>query len=457
MKIVFTLFFSFLTIFSLQETAFAGVNDRFDGWAWSPNIGWISFNCTNTNYCGTINYGVTIGLDGQTISGWAWSPNIGWIDMSGALYNETTGLISGTASAVTGTLEADGWDGTIYLSDTSPIAYGGVVAMDDDVDGYAWGGTVVGWLSFNCANTGTCGTVDYAVTVAPFTFELSADKGLDYENRIFYGTDVTLSWLTQGAASCLAFEGGTTNWASPAPKPAGEPTTASYFVPQLFEETIFSLRCQNSIGKQITRDITIYVSPPPPQLTITADDTNIGFNTSTFIRWDALHIASCNASGAWSGSKAVGSNRSQSSGNLTATSSNFSLTCVSDSPVDYPNPVFDQVTIFVEKLIVNFQALVATIPYADPAVLQWETDWANNCTASGGAGTTWTDAPFKTSTDGIHQEEVFKTGTTEKLDPGTYSFTLTCNGNLGQQSIQNVFIRVGRNPNFSEDFSGGNQ
>jgi len=57
------------------------------GWAWSENIGWISFNkdpyianghTVVTGGGGSQPYGVTINPDG-TFTGYAWSENIGWI------------------------------------------------------------------------------------------------------------------------------------------------------------------------------------------------------------------------------------------------------------------------------------------------------------------------------------------------------------------------------------------
>ncbi len=70
-------------------------NGNLAGWAWSSNIGWISFNCSNRGTCGTVPYAVTIDSSG-IFSGWAWND-------------------------------------------------------------------VIGWISFNCSNTGTCGTSDYKV------------------------------------------------------------------------------------------------------------------------------------------------------------------------------------------------------------------------------------------------------------------------------------------------------
>ena len=115
------------------------------GYAWSSNIGWISFNCSNTSECGTSNYKVRINNDAQkTLTGYAWSSNIGWIQFGGlsgcpsgscdARLDSDTNEISGWARALS---NGDGWDG---------------------------------WISLNCLNTGGCGTSSYAVTASPTGF-----------------------------------------------------------------------------------------------------------------------------------------------------------------------------------------------------------------------------------------------------------------------------------------------
>ncbi len=142
------------------------------GYAWSSNVGWISFNCSNTNTCDTALYGVNISTANGTITGYAWSSNIGWIS-----FNETTGCPSGTcgayvenvpasmtgykavkgwAKAVTGGgTNSGGWDGWIKLdhNQANPVTYS---FENKEFRGYAWGGPVtVGWISFNSSNTGT--------------------------------------------------------------------------------------------------------------------------------------------------------------------------------------------------------------------------------------------------------------------------------------------------------------
>lgn len=93
------------------------------GYAYSPNIGWISLNCANTSSCGTVDYKVSNASG--TLSGYAWSENTGYVDFSQATINTSTGIFSG----------------------------------------YAYSPNI-GWISLNCANTSSCGTVDYKVTTA---------------------------------------------------------------------------------------------------------------------------------------------------------------------------------------------------------------------------------------------------------------------------------------------------
>jgi hypothetical protein len=52
------------------------------GWAWNDNIGWISFNCSNTGTCGTSPYSVSINTLTGDFSGWAWNDVIGWISFN---------------------------------------------------------------------------------------------------------------------------------------------------------------------------------------------------------------------------------------------------------------------------------------------------------------------------------------------------------------------------------------
>lgn len=156
-------------------------------YAWSDTIGWIQFDPS----FGGVFYNTTSGQ----LSGYAWSDNVGWISFESNLAasggvggkaakaNTTTGFVLGWARACAGTVNnppnqdlpgdctsmtsrIDGWDGWIKF-DTDMF---NPVKIDlsngltrGEFTGYAWGSDVVGWVSFNCSNAGTCGTSSYKV------------------------------------------------------------------------------------------------------------------------------------------------------------------------------------------------------------------------------------------------------------------------------------------------------
>jgi len=165
----------------LAEKANAGASDNVWGWAYSENIGWISFNSTNTG--AAVNYGVNIASSTGIFSGYAWSRGtdadiggVGWIsfaDYNGdgvvnssdnicpsgtcqAKLDFGTNEVSGWARALTATSSPGGWDGWIRLRDTThgvslnPATkeFEGWAAGWDDTTSTA----VIGWISFNHKN-----------------------------------------------------------------------------------------------------------------------------------------------------------------------------------------------------------------------------------------------------------------------------------------------------------------
>lgn len=173
-----------LMYFSQSAKADSGGN--VSGWAWSENIGWISFNCENQGSCGTSNYGVNIDPSGK-FSGYAWSENIGWISFNETTdcpsapcqptFNKTTGQVSGWARACAGTLNGDctgssrtdGWDGWIHLRGSNY----GVQITGCNWDGYAWGSDVVGWIHFRGTNYGVTGSGNACQSGPPSANNLS--------------------------------------------------------------------------------------------------------------------------------------------------------------------------------------------------------------------------------------------------------------------------------------------
>lgn len=221
------------------NVAMAASTDNVSGWAWSSNVGWISFNGTNSGSGGG-NYGVHIctgnsdshvgcgaGAEGKIV-GYAWSSNIGWIKFdpigpypSSPLFSarvDASGNITGWARACAGAANADcsggtnplsgGWDGWIKLSNTTL----NFTVSPAEFHGYAWGSDVVGWISFNCAEGGNCSSSDYKVTT---TYNLKPSvTNLDIKQTADYCVgppSVTVSWKfvgdSQSAYQAQIFEG----------------------------------------------------------------------------------------------------------------------------------------------------------------------------------------------------------------------------------------------------------
>ena len=183
-----------LSNFSVSDIKAASTNNQLKGYAWSSNIGWVSLSCLNESACSVSDYQVEVEpFLGGKFSGYAWSSNIGWIrfDPPGP-YPEAPNYYAQVASVkapngktqVQGWVRAcsvmknqltcsgepdsypannnGGWDGWIKMSggtnncpnyhatpaETGP--YETCLTADyKTLDGWAWGGDVVGWIEFN--------------------------------------------------------------------------------------------------------------------------------------------------------------------------------------------------------------------------------------------------------------------------------------------------------------------
>lgn len=147
-------------ISAFRADAFSS-NNEIRGYAWSPNIGWVSFNCVDRSVCATSDYKTAIDLaTGNVLSGagmhYAWSANIGWIDTNpaggypeapnhGIRFDMATGAMTGWARALS---YGGGWDGWIKITDAK-VGSGGIVRNGaGTAGGWAWGSDVVGWMQF---------------------------------------------------------------------------------------------------------------------------------------------------------------------------------------------------------------------------------------------------------------------------------------------------------------------
>lgn len=210
------------------------------GFAWSENIGWISFNSISDGSPTT--YGVSVDTSTGALSGMAWSENIGWIsfnsaDVSGCpvapcspQVNLSNGTVSGFARALSYNGSNGSWDGWLGLSYSSIVMNLATGAFS----GYAWGGGdsalvsgVVGWVNFGpaggyggvfgpvigCINGATnppaCNTC-----TAPLVYNgslctlptptASVSVSPHSPPSLPLGSSVTVTWSSSNATSCTA-------------------------------------------------------------------------------------------------------------------------------------------------------------------------------------------------------------------------------------------------------------
>jgi hypothetical protein len=184
LKFVFGLAFFLLTFFPF--VASAGSEHNMSGFAWSSNIGWISFNNTNTG--GTVTYGVHKDLITGNLTGYAWSSNIGWIqfgNLSGfpvgaGTYAQNAQVVGtqlrGWARALS---YGGGWDGWISLSGTGY----GVTLSGTNFASYAWGSDVVGWINFTGVIVGAAVPAPDLVAAIPSPVTAPAGR-VDFSSEI---------------------------------------------------------------------------------------------------------------------------------------------------------------------------------------------------------------------------------------------------------------------------------
>lgn len=147
---------------------FAGPEHNVSGWAWSENIGWVSFNSSDSGAGGGADYGVNIDESTGVMSGYAWSENIGWISFnaadlascpSGACEAKVDTACAGGNCEVSGwarvLANGGGWTGFVSLRGADYGVY--IDPATKDFHGWAWSDMVLGWLSFNSANPGAGG------------------------------------------------------------------------------------------------------------------------------------------------------------------------------------------------------------------------------------------------------------------------------------------------------------
>lgn len=230
----------------------AGTGDNVSGYAWSDNLGWISFNCTDASTCGSSgekDYGVNIDKVTGYFSGYAWNegadgygasvPGAGWIyfgpdaNIAGygavaasnapetpkewARYSTTTGQVTGWALVLSSGITSTSTYSWIKMSDDSNNYWKGMgvrisTSTSDYGDFYGWAwakesdaSSGIGWISFNCNQSSIGGSNDCGSSLEK-SFKVHANlnsapsaTSLSYSNCVTTGVgcgtlNAYLSW-----------------------------------------------------------------------------------------------------------------------------------------------------------------------------------------------------------------------------------------------------------------------
>jgi hypothetical protein len=169
------LFFLSILFFTLPFCAKAAILEL-HGYAWSSNIGWISFNSKDSGGASPGTYAVKFDTVSGYLSGHAWSSNIGWISFNrtetgappkDAACDGTECLarvrsvlnigaadenVFGWARALSAMSGGGDWDGWIRFDhhNANEVKLDSRTTTEPWVlHGYAWGGETVGWISFD--------------------------------------------------------------------------------------------------------------------------------------------------------------------------------------------------------------------------------------------------------------------------------------------------------------------
>ncbi len=288
----------------LQGTVTAAGSMPVSGYAWSSNLGWISFSGPG--------YGVSEDTTTRALSGYAWSSNLGWISFSVADGSHpapgvdfVTGNITGWAracaafadkNACSGALDGNtgGWDGWISLSGTAGDGSSyGMVQNDSCVwSGYAWGSDAIGWISAGgTAQDGSPYGVsgnDPSVCGHSCTASLAATP-----DTLEQGQVPSLTWSVSNGTACAASCSG-----SGFDTGGAISGTANASVPPAPPSTSYALTCTGgTYGPPPPANATVTVITPEASLTVNGQSTAARVDpvvpNNVTVAWSSVNATSC--------------------------------------------------------------------------------------------------------------------------------------------------------------------
>jgi hypothetical protein len=410
----------------------------------------------------SVNYGVRVNTTTGAISGWAWSDNVGWISFNASTgcpdtpcsptMDMESGYWSGWARATAGgDVATDGWDGWISLScknhaivclnpyrvQVSPLT--GEVSAENR---FAWGADVMGWINFWDV------TLDVTVPIV----SLSASP-----ITVMEGGSTTLTWWSLNTTSCTASSSDAL-WSGvkPLENYVGEVVIPSGEMALLGTDglmhyyTNYSLSCVGEDGSTASSEALVEVSVPEGALgdlvlqatpTVATPDNGykvkLTWSSPSDIDMNACFGNATNITGApipgtgWDGPKTslnASNMYTASTGGETITvpqnPTRFKIQCI-NGDTGLPETAYTDVTrgALTPSVTISASGISGT-PGSYTADLSWTTSNLTSCVASNEDGiTAWNGS--KSASEGTHSQD-----NVSVEDDGT-TYTIECSGPYG--------------------------
>ncbi len=257
------------------------------------------------------------------------------------------------------------------------------------------------WPAVGVLLLASCGGGDSPAAAPPPTVSLSAAP-----TTVATSASSTLTWTSTNATACTASGG----WSG------ALATSGSRSTGPLSSSATYMITCTGAGGTGNTASLMVNVVPTT---TLTASAQVVPAGSAIVLSWTSANATTCEASGGWSGTKAL--NGTQTIPAL-ATNTTYSIICSGAGGASMP--ASSTVNVIPTAVLT---ASASVVPAASAGVLTWSSSNATACTASGG----WSGA-----------KSISGTQSTAPLTVPT-TFSLTCNGAGGTSNTATLTIVSG--------------
>jgi trimeric autotransporter adhesin len=274
----------------------------------------------------------------------------------------TVTLSVGPSAITSGSSAILNWSATNATACTASGAWSGPKSMHGSESTGAL--TANATFVLTCSGDGGSAAQSATVTVsAKPTVKVSIGAS---PSTVASGASSTLSWSSTSATACTASGG----WSG------GKATSGSQSTGALTSSTTYAITCTGG-GGSATQTVTVSVTAPAPAVSLTASPSTVASGGASTLSWSSTNATSCNATGAWSGSKSPSG--SFSTGAL-KTAETYVLTCTGGG-----GSASQSTTVSVNAAgpVITFKASPSTVTKGSSSTLSWSASNATSCTASG--------------------------------------------------------------------------